>query len=767
MKHILFIAFMFCAALCQAQSLSVSGKVEDTGGEAVPFANVALFVYPDTATLVGGCATDLGGVFRLDSVPAGEYMLQVSYVGYATENVVVSLSGKDVVQNVVLAAQRISLGEVVVEGSRSTRGIDRTSYTFDENQIKKAHRLHDLVATLPNLHVDRTTNSLAAVNGKSVMILLNGVKASDEDLRLIPADKIKNVEYYDVPPMRYMNDAEIVVNVRTRPLDTGWSGSIYATAGQMFSGGSASLSYVKGDNRLTVSYIPHINMKRNVKDREVSRYIYSAGGEDYRYDYTGSDCSWGDQHAVEVTYSNSRENNYDFQLKAAASVMNDNTAAEKDISFSRDGVAEQRTGGLDDKTRTVSPSLDIYFSKQVAENGTFTIDLLGSYFGNEQHTRSHESGPSGFDDDMLLDNDKKSLIGEAVYTHRFAWGDLTAGYRGHFNFLSNRLSNSLSQGTVSEDINTMKHYLYGDLSGRVKSFMYRISLGGNFDSRSGDGGFRNLTFTPVVMAGYDFGKAGSLRLSYNSETLMPDIQQMSDARILIMNNFYRTGNRNLENAHRQELGLHYDFSARGVSLRPSMFYEYTTNSLFNSYVYDDGCVLLQTGNADMDVRRGFSLDLNYTPWEFLRIGGSVEAAQYLFRTSAGAETYRCWSWPATLYLSVFYKKFSFDYYQKFGGSFLSGLYRTGIEKVSYLSLGYSYRNLFFGLQCFFPFIKDKVTNETVSGSVVYHKTDIHMKRKDHTFALSVSWHFNKGRDKAPVLKNVENYDGDRGVFRVK
>lgn len=73
MKHILLIAFMLCAALCQAQGLSVSGKVEDTGGEAVPFANVALFVYPDTATLVGGCATDLGGgsvstVFRLANI---------------------------------------------------------------------------------------------------------------------------------------------------------------------------------------------------------------------------------------------------------------------------------------------------------------------------------------------------------------------------------------------------------------------------------------------------------------------------------------------------------------------------------------------------------------------------------------------------------------------------------------------------------------------------------------------------------------------------
>lgn len=113
------------------------------------------------------------------------------------------------------------------------------------------------------------------------------------------------------------------------------------------------------------------------------------------------------------------------------------------------------------------------------------------------------------------------------------------------------------------------------------------------------------------------------------------------------------------------------------------------------------------------------------------------------------------------------QNFSLDILQKFGGTFLSGLYKTGIEKVSYINLGYTYKKVNFGLQCFFPFIKDKYSNETIPGSIVYHKTDFHSKRKDHALALSISWNFSAGKKKASIRKKMENYDSDSGLFKIK
>lgn len=368
---------------------------------------------------------------------------------------------------------------------------------------------------------------------------------------------------------------------------------------------------------------------------------------------------------------------------------------------------------------------------------------------------------------MDLDNRKRTLIGETVYGHRFKQASFSVGYRGHYNFLTNNLRNTLSETGERESIHTQAHRLYAEISGKARSFLYRASLGANYDVRTGRGGFHNLTFTPMLLAGYNFGDTHTLRLMYESGTQMPEMLQMSDARILIMNGLYQTGNPELENAHRQSWRLNYDLYVRKFTLQASLFYDYTRNSLFDAYRCGEGCILCQTGNARQDVRRGGELSLNFTPWEFLRIGGSVEAAQQLFQPSKEVRPYRCWTFPVSVYVSASYKNFALDLYQKFGGTSLVGLCKTGIEKVSYISLGYTYRNLNVALQCFFPFVRDRYSNETIPTSIVRHRTDYEIRSKDHALALSLSWRFGVGRKKASVRPELENYDNDSGLFKIK
>ena len=766
MKNLIVILALLGFNVCFGQPVTIRGRIVDGQRQAIPFANVALFRASDTLTLVSGTASDLDGRYSVETPEPGEYRLRVSFLGYRSVSLALH-AGEDLVQDLLLEADPTAIGEVVVEGKRTVRSIDKTSYLFTKEQVEKASDGRELVATLPNLRVDRTTNALATINGKSVLILINGIKATDEELRLIPADKVRGVELYDVPPIRYMDDAEQVVNIRTRPLDTGWSGNLYGTLGQMFSNGSVALSYIKGDNRLTFNYGAHINMKRDKTDLETGHYDYRIGHDSYRYDYLRESQNWGHQHHVGLTYSLSREGNYDLQIRAFANTVNDKMDADKSIVLTQNAVEEERTGQLTDRKQSVVPTLDIYFAKQFGGNNSLAVNLVGSYFDSEQQTRSLESGPEGFDDRMDLDNRKRTLIGEVVYGHRFKQTSLSVGYRGHYNFLTNELSNSLSEAAEKETIHTQAHRLYAEISGKASSFLYRASLGADYDVRTGSGGFHNLTFTPMLMAGYNFGDTHTLRLMYESGTQMPEMLQMSDARILIMNDFYQTGNPSLENAHRQSWSFNYDLYVRKFTLQASLFYDYTRNSLFDAYRYGEGCILYQTDNARQDVRRGGELNLNYTPWKYLRIGGSVEAAQQLFQPSQEVPTYRYWTFPVSVYVSASYKNFALDLYQKFGGTTLVGLYRTGIEKVSYVSLSYNYRNLNVALQCFFPFVRDLYSNETIPTSIVRHKTDYEIRRKDRALALSLSWRFGVGRKKASVRPELENYDNDNGLFKIK
>lgn len=129
---------------------------------------------------------------------------------------------------------------VITEGN-ITYKVDRTTHFFSAAEVKAARDGRELVATIPNLLIDKQSNTLATLAGKKILILINGIKSTDTDLQLIPASKIKKVDFYDVPPVRYMDMADVVLNVVTSRLDTGWNGSVYTRVGQMYSHGDVAL----------------------------------------------------------------------------------------------------------------------------------------------------------------------------------------------------------------------------------------------------------------------------------------------------------------------------------------------------------------------------------------------------------------------------------------------------------------------------------------------------------------------------------------------
>ena len=95
---------------------------------------------------------------------------------------------------------------------------------------------------------------------------------------------------------------------------------------------------------------------------------------------------------------------------------------------------------------------------------------------------------------------------------------------------------------------------------------------------------------------------------------------------------------------------------------------------------------------------------------------------------------------------------------------LDGLYRKGLEKVSYLSLAYDWKNWRFGAQSLFPLYDDKFSNETVSIAPVRHITQTNLRTKNREFGFTISWFFQRGKENHSV-KSLENSDVDSGVFK--
>ncbi len=108
----------------QSQNSTIRGFVyEKETGEPVIFTNVYLY---QTSL---GAATDVNGYFAITKIPAGQYTLMVTYLGYDTLQMEVNLKADDLIsQNLYLNKSSVMLGVVNISGQReAARTETRTS----------------------------------------------------------------------------------------------------------------------------------------------------------------------------------------------------------------------------------------------------------------------------------------------------------------------------------------------------------------------------------------------------------------------------------------------------------------------------------------------------------------------------------------------------------------------------------------------------------------------------------------------------------------
>jgi hypothetical protein len=131
MKIVLRLAFML-AVLCAtvATSLAQQGKIkgfvyDKATGEPVLFTSV----YLKGTSL--GAATDVNGYYLISNIPPGEYTLMVTYLGFDTVKVAVSVAAKALVaQNLFLEKSSVKLTEVQISADREEATTEvRTSVT--------------------------------------------------------------------------------------------------------------------------------------------------------------------------------------------------------------------------------------------------------------------------------------------------------------------------------------------------------------------------------------------------------------------------------------------------------------------------------------------------------------------------------------------------------------------------------------------------------------------------------------------------------------
>lgn len=255
LKKLFFVTLflVFGLANAQAQTGNIQGTITDENGIYVPGANV--YIKP----LSKGSITDFDGRFTLVGVPAGDYTLTITYMGYAdVEQQVAVTAGQTASVGIVLNPANVELDEVQVSayglsGQAKALNTQRTNLNITNvvstDQIGKFPdaNIGDAVKRIPGItmQVDQGEARNIIVRGLSPQlnsVTLNGsrIPSAEADNRniqmdLIPSDMIQTIEVNKAvtPDM----DADALggsVNLVTRTAPQGFRLSATAGSGVNF-----------------------------------------------------------------------------------------------------------------------------------------------------------------------------------------------------------------------------------------------------------------------------------------------------------------------------------------------------------------------------------------------------------------------------------------------------------------------------------------------------------------------------------------------------
>lgn len=173
MKRILITSLALgCVAALSAQHIDIKGKIVDNSHEVLEGATIA--VYKQDSILINGTTSDVKGVFELKKLPADNYRIMISYVGYASENIQISGVQKKLDLGIISLASDTELKEVVITGSSKRYEIDRQVLIPTQNLTDISNNAWTLIKNmqLSRIQINPVTNEITTLPKPSMRKVL-------------------------------------------------------------------------------------------------------------------------------------------------------------------------------------------------------------------------------------------------------------------------------------------------------------------------------------------------------------------------------------------------------------------------------------------------------------------------------------------------------------------------------------------------------------------------------------------------------------------
>ena len=275
MNKKLIITALCLSAMTPMMAQNITGKVMNTKGEPLAFANVVLLNRTDSA-FVKGAVSGEDGSFVIDSSCNGG-IIKVTSVGYKT--VCKDCEGENI-GIIKMEEDSETLGEVVVKSSLPKTILKNggMTTTVAGSVLEKAGTMEHLLDRIPK--VSAQNGSIEVFGRGEPVIYINGRQMrSRSELDRLQSDNIKSVEVITNPGARYAASTRAVIRITTKKIQGEGFGFDASTTGEYdekknFGGfGQLNMSYRKNGLELGAYAFGARQYQPDNKDLQQKTYL--------------------------------------------------------------------------------------------------------------------------------------------------------------------------------------------------------------------------------------------------------------------------------------------------------------------------------------------------------------------------------------------------------------------------------------------------------------------------------------------------------------
>jgi hypothetical protein len=273
-----------------AQQPGISGVVADSTDNTSLIGVTVLLQQPNDSTKQKGTVTDIDGKFSFSAIPAGRYILKISYIGYAPKFIRVRVEN-DVVDlgQIKMNQSATTLKSIEIKGTSiqvEQKG-DTIQYNANAFKTNRDATAEDLIGKMPGMTSDNTG---VKAQGEAVQqILVDGKQFFGDDatlaLKNLPAEIIDKIEVFDrmseQSQFTGFDDGQTrkTVNIVTKKgKNNGQFGRVHAGAGEdgRYTAGG-NINAFKGDRKLSLVGLSNNINQQNFSNEDLLGVTSSSG----------------------------------------------------------------------------------------------------------------------------------------------------------------------------------------------------------------------------------------------------------------------------------------------------------------------------------------------------------------------------------------------------------------------------------------------------------------------------------------------------------